>query len=83
MGDARGWSSSLEVPTGPTRSFSCPLKHRLRMMGMMQDGANDLHCITWAQLFLQLACQPKLGTAWGSLRPGLNLTGAVSRFDNI
>lgn len=82
MGDARGWSSSLELPAGPTRSFSCPLQHHLRMMGMMQDGPDDLHCITWTQLFLQLACQPKLGTARESLRPGLNLTRAMSRFNN-
>lgn len=34
-GAAKGWSSSLELPAGPTRSFPCLLEHRLWMTGMM------------------------------------------------
>lgn len=83
MGDARGRSSSPELPAGPTRSFSCLLEHHLWMTGMMQEGTNDLHCITWTQLFLHLACQPKPGTARDSLRPGLNLARATSRVNNL
>lgn len=80
MRDARGQSSSLELPSGSTRSFSCPPQNHLRMMGMVQNGTNDLHSITWTQLFLEL---PNLGTARESLRPGLNLARATSRFNNF